>query len=251
MGQLPRFQLSCTASQPLTFLALFVAETAMPGFDPEKFMHEPIYAFNFQFMIGDVEDFLDFSENNIEWQYRREFQDIQRRSVKEDFPPGYKEHLERNAEHRFKVSLPLRVRYGAVLALTTSVEWSVGFLEDRLKNRLSATPSNMNKTVHALRELDQRTSLGKFEVIKDYESIVQIRNCIAHSAGIEKHYKFRRKLPAAVGRLGGSSLGNWHFFGKHICIDKGALNPYIEAMANLLVTLHKACYEQEILRDNT
>lgn len=38
-------------------------------FDPEKFLNTQIYAFDFQFMIGDVKDFLEFSESNIDWQY--------------------------------------------------------------------------------------------------------------------------------------------------------------------------------------
>jgi hypothetical protein len=94
-------------------------------FDPKKFLDTPIYAFDFQFMIGDVKDFLEFSESNIDWQCRRELQAIAHRNDLDDFPQGYRENLESGAEHRFKVSLPLRVRYGALLALTTSVEWSV------------------------------------------------------------------------------------------------------------------------------
>ena len=46
----------------------------MPDIDPEKFLNTPIYDFDFQFMIGDVKDFLEFSENNIDLQYQRELQ---------------------------------------------------------------------------------------------------------------------------------------------------------------------------------
>src|ERR1700723_2832186 len=101
----------------------------MADFDPEKFLDTPTYAFDFQFMIGDVKDFLEFSESNIEWQYRRELQAISHRKDFDDLPLGYRDNLEQGAEHRFKVSLPLRVRYGALLAFTTSVEWSVKFLK--------------------------------------------------------------------------------------------------------------------------
>lgn len=95
---------------------------SISDFDPQKLLDTPIEAFDFQFMIGDVKDFLEFSESNIDWQYRRELQAIAHRKDFDDLPPGYHHHLEQNAEHRFKVSLPLRVRYGAVLAFTTSVE---------------------------------------------------------------------------------------------------------------------------------
>lgn len=94
----------------------------MADFDLQKFLDTPIEAFDFQFMIGDVKDFLEFSESNIDWQYRHELQAIANGKDYDDFPPDYRHHLEQNAEHRFKVSLPLRVRYGAVLAFTTSVD---------------------------------------------------------------------------------------------------------------------------------
>src|SRR5450830_767121 len=100
----------------------------MAEFDFQKFLETPIEAFDFQFMIGDVKDYLEFSESNIDLQYRRELQVIESSKDLDDFQPGYRDHLEQNVEHRFKVSLPLRVRYGALLAFTTSVEWAVHYL---------------------------------------------------------------------------------------------------------------------------
>ena len=215
----------------------------MPKVDLERLLNEPIYAFDFQSMIGDVEDFLDFSERNIEWQYRRELQHIGRRTEVEELPPGYKEHLETNAEHRFKVSLPLRVRYGAVIALTTSVEWSIQFLVKHLEVLLKC-----NKTVHALLELQRRTALGRDDLVRDYKALVCVRNCIAHCAGIEAHYRNRAQLVKAVERLNGFSLDRWHHFGTHVCIERGALNPYVRKMGELVVALHKAAHEQGLLR---
>lgn len=221
----------------------------MVGINLEPLLNEPIYASDFQSMIGDVEDFIDFSEANIDWQYRRELQAIGRKAEIEEFPDGYREHLETNAEHRFKVSLPLRVRYGAVIALTTSVEWAVGFLVKRLKEPLAKTSDGQNFTVNALFQLNDSTSLGKVEVVQDYEAIVHIRNCIAHSAGIGEHYRHRDRLPAAIARLTGFSLANWHCFGTHICIDRGALNPYVRDMGNMIVAIHKTVHEQGLLHD--
>ncbi|SRR5258708_27240759 len=223
----------------------------MSDFDAEKFLNEVHYAWGFQYMIGDVEDFLDFSEANIEWQYRRELQAIDREIRSGGFPDGYKEHLETNAEHRFKVSLPLRIRYAAVVTLATSVEWSVEYLIKTLKEPISAVTEQRNKTVHALFELSSRTSLGRTNVIQDYEALVHVRNCIAHSAGIEEHYRFRNQLPAAIARLKGFSLGNQHFLGTHICIERGALNPYIRDIGQLVVDLHRATHEGGLWRDGT
>lgn len=114
----------------------------MPEFDPEKFLNTPIYAFDFQFMIGDVKDFLEFSESNIDSQRQCELQAIAHRKDWDQFPSDYREHLEENVNHRFRVSLPLRIRYGAVLAFITSVEWSVKFLNE---SALFPVPEKRNK----------------------------------------------------------------------------------------------------------
>jgi len=199
-------------------------------------------------MIGDIGDFLDFSEMNIEWQYRRELLSIKQQAEAEEFPMGYKEHLEANAEHRFKVSLPLRVRYGAVIALTTSVEWSIGFLSKWLQSPLPTEPKGRNRTVHALIELNNRTVSNRSDLVSDYEALTHIRNCIAHNAGIEQHYRHRSSLIKSIERLRGFSLDNWHFIGKQVCIEEGALKPYIDELRQFIVTLHQACHEQGLLQ---
>jgi hypothetical protein len=206
---------------------------------------------DFQFMTGDLKDFLDSSERNIEQQYHHECESVQRRAETEDFPGGFAEHLLLNAEHRFKVSLPLRVRYGALLGLTTSVEWAIQFLVESLRAPLRPTPKNRNPTVHALSELAARTRLGKDELVQDYEALVHVRNCVTHAAGIVKHFKYRDELCSAVGRLVGFSIDKWHFIGEHICIQRGALNRYIENTTQLVVALHEACYEQGLLTADT
>lgn len=219
----------------------------MADFDLQKFLDTPIEAFDFKFMIGDVKDFLEFSESNIDWQYRRELQAIANRNDLDDFPPGYRDHLEQNAEHRFKISLPLRVRYGAILAFTTSVEWAVSYLK-----KCAVTPVSdvrgTNRTVKTLRDFSTRACVDAEAVIDDYEALVQIRNCIAHSAGIVDAYRFKNDLPAAASRIDGITLANWHFFGDQICIERGALEPHIDRAAELVVTLHSAMREQGLLK---
>jgi hypothetical protein len=176
---------------------------SITDFDLQKFLEAPIDAFDFQFMIGDVKDFLEFSESNIGWQYRRELQAIDHRKDLDDFPTGYRDHLEQNAEHRFKVSLPLRVRYGALLAFTTSVEWAVGYLNKCAASPVADDRDRTNLTVKTLREFAARAGIDASAVIDDYEALVQIRNCIAHSAGIVETYRFKEALPSAVARIDG------------------------------------------------
>ena len=221
---------------------------SMADFDFQKFLDTPIEAFDFQFMIGDVKDFLEFSESNIDWQYRRELQAIAQRKDVDDFPPSHGVHLEQNAEHRFKVSLPLRVRYGALLAFTTSVEWAVSYLNKCAVSPVPDVRDGTNLTVKTLRDFAARACVDAEAVIDDYEALVQIRNCIAHSAGIVDTYRFKSDLPAATSRIDGVTLANWHFFGDQICIERGALEPHIDRAAELVVTLHSAMRARGLLK---
>lgn len=220
---------------------------SISDFDLQKFLDTPIDAFDFQFMIGDVRDFLEFSESNIEWQYRRVLQGIAH-DKDLDNPPGYRDHLEQNAEHRFKVSLPLRVRYGALLAFTTSVEWAVAYLNKCAASPVADDRDGTNLTVKTLREFSARVGIDADVVIDDYEALVQIRNCIAHTAGIVETYRFKEALPSAVAKVNGVTLANWHFFGDQICIEKGALEPHIDRAAELVVSLHSALREKGHLK---
>ncbi|PTQ78433.1 hypothetical protein C8R26_1021 [Nitrosomonas oligotropha] len=226
----------------------------MPNIDLDRLMNEPIYALDFQFMIGDVQDYLDFSENNIECQYRTELQSIKRHAEAGDFegfPHDYREYLEANAEHRFKVSFPLKIRYGALLALTTAVEWSVVYLVQGLKMPIDKVPKGKNKTIHALEFINKHLGLRYGALIKDFEALVWLRNCIAHCAGIERDYEYRDKLPEAISRLKGFSLAKWHFLGSHVAIERSALDKYIEEMKHLVVNLYKAAHEQSFLTLDT
>jgi hypothetical protein len=180
----------------------------MADINLERLLNERHYATDFQYFVGDVEDFLDFSESNIEWQYRTELQRIGWEAATGDWPDGYREHLEGNAEHRFKVSLPLRVRYAAVIALVTAVEWSVDYLAKRLKVPLPEKPKGRNATVHALLELQKRTGVGAASIVEGYQALVHLRNCVAHRAGIEEHYDYRDELAASVRKLSAVSLEN-------------------------------------------
>lgn len=222
----------------------------MPGFDPEEFLNTPIYAFDFQFMIGDVKDFLEFSENNIDLQYQCELQAIAHRKDWNQFPSDYREHLEENVNHRFRVSLPLRIRYGAVLAFITSVEWSVKFLNEGALFPVSekTKQDKTNHTVKVLKELSARTQLPAQSTIEAYEALVNVRNCIVHSAGILRTYQFKDTLPDSVARLHGFSLENWHIFGNHVCIERGALNPYIDLMEELVIDLHRTMSEKGLMQ---
>ena len=208
--------------------------------DPQGFLDSPIYAFDFQVMIGDVIDYLEFFEAHIERQLRLKLQEIKRRDKVEDLLPGYMEHLVENAEFRFGVSLPLRIRYSSLISLVTSIEWSIRHLLKHLDVPSSGGDKRENKTVREMKSLQQRTDTQRHEDIQIFSDLVQVRNCIAHGAGLIKDDKNSARTVASVERLDGFSLEKRHFLGTHIWIEKGSLNPYAERLKQLVVEYHKA-----------
>lgn len=206
----------------------------MADFDPHEFLNRKHFAFSFGALIGDVEDFLEFSENNIEWQHRSAIQAIHRTPDLDGWPDGYLEHLLSNAEHRFTTSLPMRLRYASLVALVTTVEWEAKVLCDFSAFPMPSKPTRVNKAVHILRTFESQLALGASATIDDYERIVYVRNVVAHNTGIVPGCDFEAQLRAAVPRLSGFSITDWHFAGESVKIDRGALQPYIRTMAGLL-----------------
>ena len=147
--------------------------------------------------------------------------------------------------------MPLRIRYGALLALTTAVEWSVKRLCQNLIEPVE-DPGKEKSAVNRLKILTNRAGLERGELISNFEALTYVRNCIAHNAGLEEGDKFETDLPKTISRLGkGFSLAGWHFLGSHVAIDKGALEKYIEEMQPLMVDLSKKAYEQGLLKSDT
>ena len=211
--------------------------------DIDRILDMTFDAMDFQFMIGDVKDFLTFSEENIAWQHQRELQSLSLRTdLKDD--PEYRDHLEQGADHRFQVSLPLRVRYSAVLSFVTSVEWSVAYLNRSLKIPVMSKKDGVNETVKILRNMSSKVAVASDDVLADYEALVKLRNCIAHAGGIVDSYEYKDDIPSAAARIKGITLESWHFFGPQICIARGALDAPIERTAEFVFALHKELREK-------
>lgn len=76
----------------------------------DALMNEPIYGWNSLTLLGDVEDFLDFSESSIGWQSKREVRaaDVECESVELEDPLDtvrYREHRMEGVRYRFDVNL--------------------------------------------------------------------------------------------------------------------------------------------------
>ena len=204
----------------------------------QELLNRPIYALNFQAMIGDIVDFLDFSERSIESQFQLELHAIPAKVAPEDRLTGLLEHLEDNAKFRFQVALPLRFRYAVVIALVTSIEWSVRLLLTQLDVKVASVDRSESRTIREIRELQVIADMEGEEEILIAKDLVQIRNCIAHSAGLIRYDKRPEDTRSSVDRLEGFSLEKMHFLGEHVYIKKGALNPYAQKLKQFVVDLH-------------
>lgn len=223
----------------------------VPGFDAEEFLNRKHYSLEFRALLGDIEDFLEFSEYNLEWQLRREIKTIELQDLS-GYPREYRDHLLENAQHRFTVSLPMRLRYAALVALTTTVEWECKFLAERATFRISKAPKQTNETVHRLRRYNEVVSLGSSRLIDDYERIVFVRNAIVHSAGVERDYKHREELKRAISKLKGFSISSWHaWLGPGVTIQRDALKTHIQALAELLPRLWETANQKGLLKRDT
>lgn len=89
-----------------------------------------------------------------------------------------------------------------------------------------------------MKGLQDFTGMQRNEDITVFEDLLQVRNCIAHSAGLIRDDKHSEKISASVGKLGGFSLEKRYFLGTHVCIRRGALNPYVERMKQFVIELH-------------
>lgn len=204
--------------------------------DFENFLRTPIYAMNFRFMLMDVVDFLRTSEQNLDALYAKEMQDIEKEEVYHEFKIDRAE----TAEHRFRVALPLRIRYAGVVAVVTTVEWHVGLLAKRLKVPPPTAIKGKSSTVCALDHMNLLVGGGRNEEILNFDALTKIRNCISHAAGLERDYEYAETLPEFVGRLKGFSIGDWHMFGLQVCIDRNSVELYAMEIQDVVYQLHKA-----------
>ncbi len=207
-----------------------------------------IYAIDFQSVIDDVADFIQMSEQAAEDHYQRELE-IESRTTYTNAPPGYRKHMLENLDFRFHVSLAARLRYAAIVAVVTSVEWAVKSLNAIAKKPIQATDKRRNQTVQLLRVLSQQSGVTIDDAITTFEDLVQVRNCIAHDSGLTESFKHKLQLRAAVQRLGpGFSLSSFNFMGEQVWVEKGAIEALIQTLKHAVVLLHRVMHEKQLLR---
>lgn len=221
-------------------------------FDLNTFLDQTLYGLDILTMLGDVEDFIEFSESNIGWQKHRELRRAERECDDANFDDPHLEAQYRNqtlegVEYRFEISLKQRVRYAALIALITTIEWALLTLKKRAAFAFPRKPEKTNEAVHALSVFNQKTAINLDQEVQLLESLSQIRNCIVHAAGLLASYKHESELHQRLIGLTGARVSNLNFLGESIEIEAGFLEGVIKNVRVWLPKVEKALIDHGLL----
>lgn len=222
-------------------------------FDLNALLDQTFLGIDIQTMFGDVENFVEFSESNIEWQKHRELRRAEHEcDVGEFDDPSievhYRDQTLEGVEYRFEVSLKQRVRYAALTALITTVEWYLISLKNRASFDFPKNTKSRNEAVHILSTFNDKMALGLEAKIQFVENVVQARNCIIHAAGLLNSYRYESQLRKSLDTLHGINVSNINFLGESIEIEPGFLERTIEDFRLWLPMLEKTAIQHGHLR---
>lgn len=223
--------------------------------DLDALLDQPLFGLDSLSMIGDVEDFIEFSESNIRSQKHHE----RRRTEQEcndvgfDDPhdeAAYRSQRLEGVEFRFEVSLTQRVRYAALTSLITTIEWVLLALKKRASFDFPEQPKNIKKksdAVHILTVFYGKTGLDLEKAAHFLEHLIFTRNCVVHAAGLLDSYRHGAELRSMITAMPGLKISNFNFLGDGIEIEPGFLEGAIKDVRIWLPTLERAVSEQGLL----
>ncbi len=133
--------------------------------DLNAFLDQTFFGLDTLTMLADVEDFIEFSESNIDWQKHRELRRAEQEcnNVWFDDPrlkTQYRDQTLEGVKFRFEVSLTQRVRYAALIALITTIEWVLLALKKRVSFNFPERPDGKNEAVYILSVFNNKAALG-------------------------------------------------------------------------------------------
>ena len=221
--------------------------------DLDAFLDQTIFGLDSLAMIEDIEDFIDFSEGNIDWQRRRELRQAERECADTRFDDPaldaqYHHQMIEGVAFRFEVSLTQRVRYAALTSLITTVEWVLISLKNRATFAIAKKPEGKSEAVHTLGLFNEQASLDLTAEIQMLEALVQVRNCIVHAAGLLASYRYAADLRKTLSAHPGIKVSNINFLGDAIEIEQGYLQGALQDIKRWLPELEKAMNEQGLLK---
>lgn len=221
--------------------------------DVEAFLDQTLFGLDTLAMLDDVEDFITFSEGNIEWQKRRELRRAEHEYDEQQFDDPlfaaqYHDQTIEGVAYRFDVSLTQRVRYAALTSLITTIEWVLISLRNRAAFVVPKKPDGKNEAVHLLEAFCQAASLDLTLQIQLIETLAQVRNCIVHAAGLLASYKHGPELRQKLSAFSGIKVSNINFLGDGIEIERSHLQGVVEDAKRWLPGLEKAMHERDLLQ---
>jgi len=208
-------------------------------------LDQTFFGFDTLTMLGDVEDFIEFSENNIRWQKQQELRRAEQEFNDDHFDDSlfeaqYRDQTLKGVEYRFEISLTQRVRYAALITLITTIEWVLVALKNRAVFKFPKKPEKTNEAVHALSVFNEKAALSLEQEIHLLNSLIQIRNCIVHAAGLPASYKYEAELRQNLASLSGVVFSSMNFLGESINIEAGFLEGIIKNVRIWLPMVEKA-----------
>lgn len=220
--------------------------------DVEDFFNRTLFGLDILAMLSDIEDFIDFSEANIEWQKLRELRRAEFECDEEqfddmNFAAHYREQTIEGVSYRFDVSLTQRVRYAALISFITTIEWVLISLRKRAAFAVPKKPERKNGAVHLLQVFNHKASLNLASQIQIIEDLTHVRNCIVHAAGLLESYKHESELRQRLSAFPGIKISNISFLGDGIEIERSYLQDLVEDAKRWLPSLEKAMHEQGLL----
>ena len=238
---------------PLSGIPLAVM-TKLTQAELDRLLDQTYYSWNTSVMLSGIVDFLEFSESNLEWQRRREIRKAREQGEAAEFEPEdehlaetYRQHLIDGAEYRFDVSLSQRVRYAALVAFVTTLEWCAMALKRRLVIPAPKTPDGENKQVHVFSLLNDRSAAGYHTHISDLRRLIHVRNCIVHAGGFVDGDRNPAQVRDAVANLAGFGISDKNYLGTTVRIEEGAIERYADAARHWVPRLDELCTNAGVL----
>ena len=154
-------------------------------YDLTTFLNQTLFSLDIHTMLNDVEDFLIFSERNLDRQKKREFRSAVSKMDEEQFDDTriaaqLQNQAREGVEYRFGVILKQRVRYAALTALITTVEWCLISLKKRASFDFPNNDVNENEAVYILKVFNNKMKLELESKVLLIQKLIQVRNCIVH-----------------------------------------------------------------------
>jgi len=163
-----------------------------------RFLQQPLSIVEVSGLLSTVIDFMEYSENNLDWQRREavrrakiEAEDLQIKNHDPRMLSDFRSQIIQGAENRFDFGLSQTARYAGLVAFVTTIDRCTRLFAKRLAVPLPKDRRREIGPAEVLDHLNIKTGHTFASEIALFRNVTTIRNCLVHSAGTEgdKHEK--------------------------------------------------------------